>query len=130
LLRLGASPQLGRQCGIAVYEAEMNLIIHSNNGGVLRIQVEPRRILMQTSDDGPGIPDVKKALQPGWSTASELARSMGFGAGMGLVNINRCVNKMDIESAPGKGTKLFMEIHLGSDEKFKAPPESSEAPGV
>jgi anti-sigma regulatory factor (Ser/Thr protein kinase)/predicted transcriptional regulator len=130
LLRLGASPQLARQCGIAVYEAEMNLIIHSNNGGVLRIQVEPRRILMQTSDDGPGIPDVKKALQPGWSTASELARSMGFGAGMGLVNIQRCVNKMDIESVPGKGTKLFMEIHLRSDETFKAPPESSEAPGV
>jgi anti-sigma regulatory factor (Ser/Thr protein kinase) len=130
LLRLGASPQLARQCGIAVYEAEMNLIIHSNNGGVLRIQVEPRRILMQTSDDGPGIPDVKKALQPGWSTASELARSMGFGAGMGLVNIQRCVNKMDIESAPGKGTKLFMEIHLRPDEKFKAPPESPESHGV
>ena len=130
LLRLGASPQLARQCGIAVYEAEMNLIIHSNNGGVLRIQVEPRRILMQTSDDGPGIPDLQKALQPGWSTASELARSMGFGAGMGLVNIQRCVNKMEIESTPGKGTKLFMEIHLRPDEKFKAPPESSEAPGV
>jgi len=129
LLRLGASPQLARQCGIAVYEAEMNLIIHSNNGGVLRIQVEPRRILMQTSDDGPGIPDVKKALQPGWSTASELARSMGFGAGMGLVNIKRCVTKMEIESTP-KGTKLFMEINLRSDETFKAPPESSEAPGV
>lgn len=129
LLRLGASPQLARQCGIAVYEAEMNLIIHSNNGGVLRIQVEPRRILMQTSDDGPGIPDVMKALQPGWSTASEQARSMGFGAGMGLVNIKRCVNKMDIESSP-KGTKLFMEINLRSDEKFKTPPESPEAPGV
>lgn len=130
LLRLGASPQLARQCGIAVYEAEMNLIIHSNNGGVLRVQVEPRRILMQTSDDGPGIADVKQALQPGWSTASELARSMGFGAGMGLVNIQRCVNKMEIESIPGKGTKLFMEIHLRPDEKFKAPPESPESPGV
>ena len=55
---------------------------------------------------------------------------MGFGAGMGLVNIQRCVNKMDIESASGKGTKLFMEIHLRSDEKFKAPPESPEGPGV
>jgi anti-sigma regulatory factor (Ser/Thr protein kinase) len=85
---------------------------------------------MQTSYDGPGIPDVKQALQPGWSTASELARSMGFGAGMGLVNIQRCVNKMDLESAPGKGTKLFMEIHLRSDEKFKAPPESPESHGV
>ena len=130
LLRLGATPQLARQCGIAVYEAEMNLIIHSTNGGVLRVQVEPRRILMQTSDDGPGIPDVKQALQPGWSTASDEARSMGFGAGMGLVNIQRCVDKMDIDSTPGKGTKLFMEIHLDPDEKFKSPPEPTEMPGV
>jgi len=130
LLRLGASPQLARQCGIAVYEAEMNIIIHSTNGGVLRVQVEPRRILMQTSDDGPGIPDVKRALQPGWSTASQEARNMGFGAGMGLVNIQRCVNKMELESTLGKGTKLLMEIHLRPEEKFKAPPESPEAPGV
>ena len=130
LLRLGAPPQLARQCGIAVYEAEMNLIIHTNSGGVLRVQVEPYRILMQTSDDGPGIPDIKKALQPGWSTASPLARSMGFGAGMGLANIQRYVDKMDIDSTPGKGTKLLMEIHLSQDEKFKAPPDASETPGV
>jgi len=130
LLRLGAPPQLARQCGIAVYEAEMNLIIHSTNGGVLRVQVEPYRILMQTSDDGPGIPDVKQALTPGWSTASPIARSMGFGAGMGLVNINRCVDKMDLESTVGKGTRLLMEIHLRPDEKFKAPPGASETPSV
>lgn len=130
LLRLGAPPQLARQCGIAVYEAEMNLIIHSTNGGVLRVQVEPHRILMQTSDDGPGIQDVKQALTPGWSTASPLAQSMGFGAGMGLVNIRRCVDKMEVDSAPGKGTKLLMEIHLRPDEKFKSPPGVTEAPGV
>lgn len=130
LLRLGSPPQLARQCGIAVYEAEMNLIIHSTNGGVLRVQVEPHRILMQTSDDGPGIPDVKQALTPGWSTASPLARSMGFGAGMGLVNIQRCVDKMDLESTVGKGTRLLMEIHLRPDEKFKAPPGASETPNV
>jgi anti-sigma regulatory factor (Ser/Thr protein kinase) len=130
LLRLGAPPQLARQCGIAVYEAEMNLIIHTTNGGVLRVQVEPHRILMQTSDDGPGIPDLQKALTPGWSTASQLARTMGFGAGMGLVNIKRCVDKMEIDSAPGKGTKLMLEIHLRADEKFKAPPDTPESPGV
>jgi len=127
LLRLGASPQLARQCGIAVYEAEMNLIIHSTHGGVLRVQVEPHRILMQTTDDGPGIPDVQKALQPGWSTASQLARDMGFGAGMGLVNIQRCVDKMDLDSGAGRGTKLLMEIHLRPEEKFKSPPDSPEA---
>ncbi len=119
LLRLGATPQLARQCGIAIYEAEMNLIIHSDRGGVIRIQIEPHRIMMQTTDTGPGIPDVKLALQAGWSTAPEEAREMGFGAGMGLVNIRRCVDRMELESAVGKGTKLFMEITLREDERFK-----------
>jgi anti-sigma regulatory factor (Ser/Thr protein kinase) len=108
----------------------MNLVIHSTNGGVLRVQVEPHRILMQTSDDGPGIADVQQALQPGWSTASQEARSMGFGAGMGLVNIKRCVDKMVVDSTLGKGTKLLMEIHLRPEQKFKAPPGASEMPGV
>jgi CBS domain-containing protein/anti-sigma regulatory factor (Ser/Thr protein kinase) len=118
LLRMGASPQLARQCGIAIYEAEMNLIIHTNNGGIIRIQIEPRRILMQTTDDGPGIPDISKALQPGWSTATQEVRDMGFGAGMGLVNIKRCVHRMELESSP-KGTKLLMEIYLQPEEHFK-----------
>lgn len=130
LLRLGATPQLARQCGIAVYEAEINLIIHSTNGGVLRVQIEPHRILMQTTDDGPGIADIQQALQPGWSTASPVARSMGFGAGMGLVNIQRCVDKMELVSTAGKGTKLFMEIHLRPEEKFKDASTTTEAPGI
>jgi CBS domain-containing protein/anti-sigma regulatory factor (Ser/Thr protein kinase) len=119
LLRLGASPQLARQCGIAIYEAEMNLIIHSDKGGIVRVQIEPHRILMQTTDTGPGIPDVKLALQAGWSTAPEEAREMGFGAGMGLVNIRRCVDRMELESTVGKGTRLLMEIILREDERFK-----------
>jgi CBS domain-containing protein/anti-sigma regulatory factor (Ser/Thr protein kinase) len=119
LLRLGASPQLARQCGIAIYEAEINLIIHSDHGGIIRVQIEPLRILMQTTDTGPGIPDVKLALQAGWSTATQEARDMGFGAGMGLVNIRRCVDRMDLESTVGKGTKLFMEINLSDAERFK-----------
>jgi CBS domain-containing protein/anti-sigma regulatory factor (Ser/Thr protein kinase) len=130
LLRLGAPPQLARQCGIAVYEAEINLIIHSTNGGILRVQIEPHRILMQTTDDGPGIPDVAQALTPGWSTASSEARAMGFGAGMGLVNIKRCVDKMELESTPGKGTKLLMEITLRAEEKFKGSAEHPEEPPV
>lgn len=119
LLRLGAGPQLARQCGIAIYEAEINLIIHSDHGGIIRVQIEPHRILMQTTDTGPGIPDVKLALQAGWSTATQEARDMGFGAGMGLVNIRRCVDRMDLESTVGKGTKLLMEINLREDERFK-----------
>jgi CBS domain-containing protein/anti-sigma regulatory factor (Ser/Thr protein kinase) len=124
LLRLGASPQLARQCGIAIYEAEINLIIHSDRGGIIRVQIEPHRIMMQTTDTGPGIPDVKLALQAGFSTAPQEAREMGFGAGMGLVNIRRCVDRMELESTVGKGTKLFMEIMLQEDERFK----ESEAP--
>ena len=119
LLRLGASPQLARQCGIAVYESEINLIIHSDHGGIIRVQIEPLRILMQTTDTGPGIPDVKLALQAGWSTATQEARDMGFGAGMGLVNIRRCVDRMDLESTVGKGTRLTMEINLSDAERFK-----------
>jgi anti-sigma regulatory factor (Ser/Thr protein kinase) len=127
LLRLGASPQLARQCGIAIYEAEMNLIIHSDRGGIVRVQIEPHRILMQTTDNGPGIPDVKLALQAGWSTATEEAREMGFGAGMGLVNIRRCVDRMELESTVGKGTKLLMEITLRADERFKESEEPEDA---
>ncbi|MEI7847737.1 MAG: CBS domain-containing protein [Chloroflexota bacterium] len=119
LLRLGASPQLARQCGIAIYEAEINLIIHSDHGGIIRVQIEPLRILMQTTDTGPGIPDVKLALQAGWSTATQEARDMGFGAGMGLVNIRRCVDRMELESTVGKGTKLTMEINLSDADRFK-----------
>ena len=112
LLRLGADPQIARRCGIAVYEAEMNLIIHTTNGGVLKLEMEPHRITMSTVDDGPGIPDVSQVLQAGYSTASEQVREMGFGAGMGLVNIQRCVDKMEIESTVDKGTKLTMRINV------------------
>ncbi len=119
LLRLGANPQLARQCGIAIYEAEMNLIIHTTRGGIMRVQIEPHRILMQTTDDGPGIASVEKALTAGWSTATQEVRDMGFGAGMGLVNIRRCVDRMELQSTLGKGTKLLMEIYLRADERFK-----------
>ena len=110
LLRLGADQQLARRCGIAAYEAEMNLIIHTNNGGILKLEVEPHRINIITTDDGPGITDTQKAQQPGYSTATDKVREMGFGAGMGLVNIKRCVDSMELESTPGKGTKLTMRI--------------------
>lgn len=115
LLRLGADAQLARRCGIAAYEAEMNLIIHTTNGGILKLEVEPHRINIITTDDGPGIADTHKAQQPGYSTATDKVREMGFGAGMGLVNIKRCVDAMELESTPGKGTKLTMRIAVSSD---------------
>jgi CBS domain-containing protein/anti-sigma regulatory factor (Ser/Thr protein kinase) len=124
LLRLGASPQLARQCGIAIYEAEMNLVIHTTEGGIIRMQIDPHRILMQVTDTGPGIPDINLALQAGWSTASQEVRNMGFGAGMGLANMRRCVDRLELESTPGKGTKLVMEILLSPDESFKEDKET------
>lgn len=118
LLRLGADAQLARRCGIAVYEAEMNLIIHTTNGGIIKVEIEPGQIKMSAVDDGPGIPDVELAQRPGWSTATEEVREMGFGAGMGLKNIERCVDKMTLESTVGAGTRLTMKIHLQPRQGF------------
>jgi CBS domain-containing protein/anti-sigma regulatory factor (Ser/Thr protein kinase) len=118
LLRLGAHAQLARRCGIAIYEAEMNLIIHTTNGGVIWVEIEPSQISMTTVDDGPGIPDVDLARKPGWSTATAEVREMGFGAGMGLKNIERCVDDMSIESKVGEGTRLDLKILLPPEESF------------
>jgi CBS domain-containing protein/anti-sigma regulatory factor (Ser/Thr protein kinase) len=112
LLRLGADPQITRRCCIAVYEAEMNLIIHTTNGGILKLEVEPHRITMSATDEGPGIPDTEKVFEAGYSTATEHVREMGFGAGMGLVNMKRCVDEIKLESTVGKGTKLLMRIFI------------------
>jgi CBS domain-containing protein/anti-sigma regulatory factor (Ser/Thr protein kinase) len=122
LIRLGASPQIARRCGIAIYEAEMNLIIHTTNGGTIRVEIEPHRISMRTYDDGPGIENIELAMQPGYSTASDEVRELGFGAGMGLVNISRCVDNMELESEPNKGTLLRMKIFLKKDESFQERP--------
>jgi Predicted transcriptional regulator, contains C-terminal CBS domains len=116
LLRLGANRQIARKCGIAVYEAEMNLIIHTNNGGFLRVEIEPHKITIEAYDDGPGIEDIEKALTPGFSTATESIREKGFGAGMGLVNIRTCVDEMNIKSSKESGTNLFMTMYLDKTE--------------
>ncbi|RPI30828.1 MAG: CBS domain-containing protein [Chloroflexota bacterium] len=119
LLRLGANPQIARRCGIAIYEAEMNQIIHTTDGGIIRVEIEPHRILMQAIDEGPGIDNINLAMQVGFSTATEEIRELGFGAGMGLNNIQRCVDKMILESEIGKGTKLEMKIYLQPEESFR-----------
>jgi len=112
LLRLGANPQIARRVGIAIYEAEMNLIIHTTAGGTIRVEIEPHKISIDTYDDGPGIKDIEQALKAGFSTATEEIRELGFGAGMGLVNISRCVDRMKLESVWGKGTRLRLKILL------------------
>lgn len=112
LLRLGASREIARRTAIAVYEAEMNQVIHTTNGGILRVEVQPHAIFIEALDDGPGIEDIELAMQPGYTTASEEIRALGFGAGFGLSNIKRCVDKMWLESEPGQGTRLEMWIYL------------------
>jgi len=116
LLRLGATPQIARRTGIAVYEAEMNLIIHTTNGGVMRVEIEPHQISINITDDGPGIENIELAMKPGFSTANENVRELGFGAGMGLFNIQRCVDSMRLESVYGKGTTLRLKISLQNEE--------------
>ncbi len=112
LLRLGASLDTARRCAIAVYEAEMNLVIHTVNGGMLRVEIQPELIFMEALDDGPGIEDIDRAMQPGYTTTPPEIRAMGFGAGFGLINIHRCVDKMWLKSQPGEGTRLEMWIYL------------------
>jgi CBS domain-containing protein/anti-sigma regulatory factor (Ser/Thr protein kinase) len=109
--RLGLNPQVIRRVAIATYEAEMNLIIYAD-GGKIRVRVEPHEILVKVEDSGPGIPDVEKALQPGYSTAPDWVRELGFGAGMGLNNISNCADRMNLKSTEGKGTRLSIRIFV------------------
>jgi CBS domain-containing protein/anti-sigma regulatory factor (Ser/Thr protein kinase) len=111
LKRLGLHPQTTRRVAIATYEAEMNLIIYAD-GGRIRVRVEPHEILVRVEDSGPGIPDIDKALQPGYSTAPEWVRELGFGAGMGLDNIRKCASRMDLKSTVGKGTRLRIYVSV------------------
>jgi len=105
LKTIGFDPTLIRKVSICAYEAEMNVVIHGGDG-VLRLTIEPRGILLDVQDEGPGIEDVSLALQEGYSTASEEAREMGFGAGMGLPNIKKNSDVLEITSAKGKGVHL------------------------
>ncbi len=106
LLRLGVRPPIVRRVSVAVYEAEMNLVIHTDVGGELLVEIRPDRLKVSAVDHGPGIADLQQVLQPGFSTAPQWIRDMGFGAGMGLANIKRCSDMMILLSEPGGGTRL------------------------
>ncbi len=94
-----------------MYEAELNAVIHAG-GGVAEVEIYPDHVLIRISDQGPGIPDVGLAMQEGWSTAPDIAREMGFGAGMGLPNIKKNADDMKIETEIGKGTTLTVIIRF------------------
>jgi len=112
LERLGAKPTIVRRIAVASYEAETNLAIHSTHGGQLTAEVQPERIRIIAVDTGPGIADIEKAMQPGFSTAPDWIRELGFGAGMGLNNIRSCADEMHLDSKVNVGTRLQIVIRL------------------
>ncbi|MBQ9298994.1 MAG: anti-sigma regulatory factor [Clostridia bacterium] len=111
LKQLGVPASVLRRVSVASYEVELNLVIHSD-GGVLTLEVTPEAVRLISADRGPGIPDLDLAMREGWSTASETARSLGFGAGMGLPNMKRNADDFSITSEVGKGTTIDMGFRL------------------
>ena len=111
LKSLGYSPDAIRRTAIAMYEAEINMVIHAD-GGYCDVDIYPDRVEILLADHGPGIPDVEKAMQEGYSTAPDNVRSLGFGAGMGLPNIKKYSDEMRIETTIGVGTSLYLTIRV------------------
>ena len=111
LRQLGISNAVIRRCSIAMYEGEINMVIHAD-GGTADVEVYPDRIVMVLEDHGPGIPNVELAMQEGYSTATEQIHNMGFGAGMGLPNMKRSSDDLKIETKVGVGTKITMVVRL------------------
>ena len=111
LKQMGVSPVAIRKVAIAMYEGEINMVIHAK-GGVITVEITPEKIKMILADVGPGIPDVKLAMQAGYSTAPDEIRSLGFGAGMGLPNMKKYSDSMDIDTRIGEGTTITMVVNL------------------
>ena len=111
LRQLGISPEIIRRVSIAMYEGEINMVIHAD-GGTADVTVEEGCVEIVLEDKGPGIGDIEQAMQEGFSTAPDNIRSLGFGAGMGLPNMKRYTDEMHIESTPGVGTRITMRINF------------------
>ncbi|MDO4482959.1 MAG: anti-sigma regulatory factor [Clostridia bacterium] len=111
LKQLGINAEVLRHISVSCYEVELNLVIHSM-GGTLTLRVDPDMITLISKDVGPGIPDIDKAMTEGYSTASDQARALGFGAGMGLPNMKRNASTFSIESQVGVGTTIEMGFAL------------------
>ena len=111
LNKLGISQDLIKNFTIAMYEAEINAVIHAN-GGRADIEITPSKLEAKISDKGPGIPDIELAMKEGWSTATEEVRELGFGAGMGLPNMKRYASNLQVKSKIGKGTTVTITVNL------------------
>ncbi|MGC4019100.1 MAG: anti-sigma regulatory factor [Muricomes sp.] len=111
LKMLGVDNQAVRKVAIAMYEGEINMVIHGG-GGEITVTISDEKITMILADQGPGIADISKAMQEGYSTAPQEVRSLGFGAGMGLPNMKRYSDEFQIESELGEGTTVTMKVYL------------------
>lgn len=111
LKQMGVGPEAIRKVAIAMYEGEINMVIHANGGKIL-VEITPEKIVMTLDDVGPGIPDIDMAMQAGYSTAPDEVRSLGFGAGMGLPNMKKYTDEMEIETHLGVGTKITMVVNI------------------
>ena len=111
LKQLNVDPQIIKRIVVSLYEGEVNIVAHANGGKVI-CEVDPNRVFIQLIDQGPGISDIAKAMQAGYSTASAKVREMGFGAGMGLQNIKNNSDEFIINSEVGVGTKLAIIVNL------------------
>ena len=111
LKKIGVAPDVIRRVAIAMYEGEINMVIHAH-GGQITVEISSDQIDMTLADTGPGIPNIELAMQEGWSTAPDDVRSLGFGAGMGLPNMKRNADDFSIQSEVGKGTEIVMKFAL------------------
>ena len=111
LKQMGVSPAAVRKVAIALYEGEINMVIHAR-GGEITVEITPEQIKMVLADVGPGIPDIDLAMKAGWSTAPDEVRNLGFGAGMGLPNMKKYTDDMKIETELGVGTTITMLVNL------------------
>lgn len=112
LKQMGVAPEAIRKVAIAMYEGEINMVIHAK-GGMITVEITPQQIRMILADVGPGIPDVDLAMQAGYSTAPDEIRSLGFGAGMGLPNMKKYSDQMEIDTRIGEGTTITMVVKIG-----------------
>ncbi|MGF0034413.1 ATP-binding protein [Bariatricus sp. SGI.154] len=111
LKMMGLDNNIIRKVAIAMYEGEINMVIHAN-GGTITVEISADNIRMILADTGPGIADIDKAMEQGYSTAPEEVRALGFGAGMGLPNMKKYSDHMEIDSTVGIGTTVTMDIHI------------------
>ena len=111
LKKLGMPSDAVRRVAIAMYEGEINLVIHAG-GGEIEVDIYPERVQMTLTDHGPGIENIELAMKEGFSTAPEEVRDLGFGAGMGLPNMKRYTDEFELSSTPGQGTRLCMAVNM------------------